>query len=166
MSSPPIDVSTRVSAELSEMLERQVNDPDVDQPVTLGSVRAFVARQLGPEVKETERLHHFDSGDSLLDELDALIEEYGGDAPAFDFVEPKASEQLSRVIEAVVDDENRENPPSLGTVKDAMIAGLVARLVGEGYMEDDEDETLMAEIEELIARFGTDMPAEGFLRYE
>jgi hypothetical protein len=166
MSSLPIDVDTRVSAGLSELIESRVNDPNADQPVTLSSIRAFITRELPPDIRETDRLHHLDSTGSLLAEIDALIEEYGEEAPAFDFVQARASEELSRVIEAVMDDENRENPPSLGTVKEAMVGGLVARLVGEGVLEDDEDETLVGEIDGLIERFGADMPAEGFLRYE
>lgn len=162
----PIDVATRVSPELSSLIEGLVNDPDADQPITLATVRAFAARELPAEIKETERLHHFDIGESFLDELDALIDQYGEEAAAIDFVQTKASEQLSRVIEAVMNDENRENPPTLAAVKEAIAAGLANRLVGEGGLEDDEDDTLVPEIEYLIDRFGADALAEDFLRYE
>ena len=110
-------------------------------------------------------MHHFDIDASLLDELDALIEEYGGDVLAIDFARSDASEALSRVIEAVMGDENRENPPTFGVIKDAIL-GLPARLVGDGDLEDDEDETLLEEIEALIRRHGEDALAEQFLRYE
>jgi hypothetical protein len=166
MSPLPIDVDTRVSLELSEFIESRVNDPDAMQPITLASVRADIAQRLGPDTKEAERLHHFDDGESLLNEIDALIDEYGGDVLAFDFVQAKASEELTAVIEAVANDENRENPPTLENVREAVSAGLAARLVGEGVMEDDEDQTLLAELDELIDRFGVDTPAEVFLRYE
>ncbi|MEW5943771.1 MAG: hypothetical protein AB1710_07960 [Pseudomonadota bacterium] len=162
----PIDVATRVSPELTRLIESLVNDPDADQPITLASVRMFVARELPDEARETERLHHFDTGESLVDELDALIEQYGEDVLAIDFVQAKASEQLSRVIEAVLNDENRENPPTLAVVREAIAAGLANRLVGEGGLEDDEDDTLLPEIEDLIDRFGDDALAEDFLRYE
>lgn len=49
-------------------------------------------------------------------------------------------------------DENRENLP--------------ARLVGNGVLEEEEDDLLMPEIEELIERSGDDALAEEFLRYE
>jgi len=111
-------------------------------------------------------MHHFDVSESPLDELDALIEEFGASALAVDFVQASASEQLSRVIEAMVNDENRENPPTLSAVRDALMTGLGARLVGDGVLEDDEDDTLMSEIEALIEHFGADAPAEELLRYE
>ena len=72
----------------------------------------------------------------------------------------------SRVIEAVLDDDSREYPPTLATVGEAIAMGLPARLVGEGVFEDDESETLQAEIEGLIERFGGEALAENFLRYE
>jgi hypothetical protein len=66
----------------------------------------------------------------------------------------------------VVNDENRENPPTLGAVRDAVISGLGARLVGDGVLEDDEADTLLAEIDALIEQFGADTLAEAVLSYE
>ena len=162
----PIDVSGRVSPRLSALLRSRVNNPDCEQPVTLMAVRRFLADLLPTDFKETEQLHHFDISESLLDEMDALIEEFGATALAVDFVQTNASEQLSRAIEAVVDDENRENPPTLDTIRDALLAGLGARLVGDGVLEEDDDGTLLAEIEALIEHFGADTLAEEMLRYE
>jgi hypothetical protein len=70
------------------------------------------------------------------------------------------------VIEEVVSDENRENPATLEVVKEAIVNGLAGRLVGEGILDEDEDDVLMPEIENLIDRFGADATAEDFLRYE
>ncbi|SOD41069.1 hypothetical protein [Nitrosovibrio sp. Nv4] len=162
----PIDVATRVSPNLSALIESQVNDPDAEQPVTLASVRAFITGLLPASLNEAERLHHFDIDVSLLDELDALIEEFGEDALAIDFAQSSASESLSRLIDVVMNDENRENPPTLETIKEAIVSGLSARLVGDGVLEDDEDDALLAEIERLIRRYGADSPAEEFIRYE
>jgi len=162
----PIDVASRVSPRLSELMRSRVENPECEQPVTLMAVRRFLAGLLPADFKEAERMHHFDVSESPLDELDALIEEFGASALAVDFVQASASEQLSRVIEAMVNDENRENPPTLSAVRDALIAGLGARLVGDGVLEDDEDDTLMSEIEALIEHFGADAPAEELLRYE
>lgn len=162
----PVDVASRVSPRLSALMERLINDPEAQQPVSLASVRIFVAGLLSPEFKEAERLHRFDVGDSLLDELDALIEEFGAHAPAVDFTQEVASEALSRAIEAVMSDDSRDNPPTLSTVRDAILAGLPAQLVGAGTLEDDESETLLAEIEALIERYGGDALAEGFLAYD
>jgi hypothetical protein len=162
----PIDVASRVSPRLSELMRSRVENPECEQPVTLMAVRRFLAGLLPADFNEAERMHHFDVSESPLDELDALIEEFGATALAVDFVQASASEQLSRVIEAMVNDENRENPPTLSAVRDALIAGLGARLVGDGVLEDDEDDTLMSEIEALIEHFGADAPAEELLRYE
>ena len=162
----PIDVASRVSQKLSSLIESRTRDPDAEQPVTLASVRAFIAALLPADFKEAERRHHFDISESILDELDALIEEFGGDALAIDFAQHVASEALSRVIEAVVNDENREFQATLATVREAIVSGLPARLIGEGVLEDDEDQGLLAEIDALIERFGADSPAEDYLRYE
>lgn len=162
----PIDAAARVSPQLSALIESRVNDPDAEQPITLAQVRTFMADLLPGPFKAAERMHHFDVAESVMDELDTLVEEYGKDALAVDFARVSASEPLSRVIEAVMNDENRENPPTLAAVRQAMIAGLLSRLVGEGVLEDDEDDPLQAEVEALIDHYGGDALAEGFLRYE
>lgn len=162
----PIDVASRVSPRLSELLRSRANDPECEQPITLVMARRFLANLLPADFREAERLHHFDVDASLLDEMDALIEEYGETALAVDFVQVSASEQLSRVIEALVNDENREHPPTLSAVKEAIVSGLGVRLVGEGALEEDEDDTLLSEIEALIEQFGADTLAEELLRYE
>jgi len=38
--------------------------------------------------------------------------------------------------------------------------------VGAGALEDDEDDTLLSEIEAMIELYGADTLAEDFLRYE
>lgn len=162
----PLDPAVRVSPKLSALIGQCVNDPDAVQPITLAQIRAYMADMLSASFKEAERMHHFDDAESALDELDTLIEEYGEHALAADFFQSSASEPLSRVIETMLDDENRENPPTLAAVQQAMADGLLARLIGEGMLEEDEDEALQAEIEALIGRFGADSLAEELLRYE
>ena len=161
-----IDIASRVRPALSALLNSRVNNQECEQPVTLKAVRRFLADLLPADFKEAERLHRIDVSESLLDELDTLIEEFGATALAVDFIQTSASEPLSRAIEAVVNDENRENPPTLAAVRDAILAGLGARLVGDGTLEDDEGETLLSEIEALIEQSGADTLAEDFLRYE
>lgn len=161
-----IDISSRVSPRLSALLRARINNPECEQPVTLMAVRRFVADLLPADFNEAEQLHHIDVSESLLDELDALIEEFGPTALALDFAQAYASEQLSRAMEWVINDENRENPPTLTTIRDALLAGLGARLVGDGVMDEDEDDTLLAEIEAMIEHYGGDTLAEEFLRYE
>lgn len=161
-----IDVATRVSPRLSALLRARINNPECEQPVTLMAVRRFLADLLPADFNETEKLHHFDVSESLLDELDALVEEFGATALAVDFAQAYASEPLSRAIEWVISDENRENGATLETVREAIIAGLGARMVGDGVLDEDEDDTLQSEIEALIEHFGADTLAEDFLRYE
>ncbi len=162
----PIDIASRVSPELSSLIETLIDQLETDEPVTLASVRSFLKHGMPVEMDEDEHLHHFDVDESVIDELDELIEQFGESAAAMDFIYAFASEQLSRVIEDVVSDENRENPATLEVVKEAIVNGLAGRLVGEGILEEDEDDVLMPEIENLIDRFGADATAEDFLRYE
>jgi hypothetical protein len=162
----PIDISSRVSPELSGLIETILNQLETDEPLTLASVRSFIEDDFPSELDESEHLHHFDSVESLVDELDGLIEQFGESASAVDFVYAYASEQLSRVIEEVVSDESRDNPPTLATIKEAMESGRTGSMVGEGALDEDEDDVLMPELESLISRFGPDALAEDFLRYE
>jgi hypothetical protein len=166
MTQNPIDVSSRVSPQLSALLNSRITNPDCEQPVTLIAARRFFADLLPVDFKEAERLHRFDVSESLLDELDALIEEFGATALAIDFVKANASEPLTLAIESVVNDDNRENQPSLATIRDALLDGLGARLVGDGVLEEDENDMLLAEIDALIEQFGADTLAEDLLRYE
>jgi len=160
----PVDASTYVSPQLSSFIDRRLNDPDVEQPLTLEQVRGYLASMLSEPFLEAEDMHRFDVSDSILDELDELIDEFGPSAPAVDFSQAMASESLSRVIETMLDEH--EDPPTLGEVHEAMLGGLVNRLVGDGAIEEDEDDTLETEIEGLIGRFGADALAEDFMRYE
>lgn len=162
----PIDISSRVSPELSSLVESIVNQMDTDEPITLGMVKSFIVNDLPSEFSEAEEMHHFDIDESLVDELDMLIDGFGESAPAVDFIHAFASEALSRVIETVANEENRENPLTLGEVRDELAAGLSGRLVGEGVLDEEEDDALMPELDALIRRFGPDATAEDFLRYE
>jgi hypothetical protein len=157
---PPIDVAAHVSAELSALIEAMVDDPDREQPPTLEDVQ--VALKNSPE---GDRLHPQNRA-SVVIELDDLIAEFGNEAPAVDFVGTKASEALSRVIEAAMDDPELTDSPTLRAVREAMVNGLTARLVGNGVIEGDEDATLLGEIDGLIRRHGENEMAETFIRLE
>ena len=162
----PIDVATRVSPNLSALIENRINRSEPGQIVTLETMREFLTGLLSDAFAETEQLHHFDVNESLLDELNALIEEYGETAAAIDFIQKVASEPLSRVIEAAINQRSLDAPPTLESVREAMTSGLAARLVGEGALEEDEDDNLITEIDALISRYGSDALAEEFIRYE
>lgn len=162
----PIDIASRVSPELSGLIEAIIDKLDTDEPITLAMVRSFIAHELPGELDESEGMHHFDTDESLIDELDVLIDQFGESAAAVDFVHAFASEPLSRAIETLMDEENRENPLTLSQVMDALGNGLASRLVGDGVLEDDEADMLMAELDSLLKNYGPDATAENFLRYE
>lgn len=162
----PIDIATRVSPELSELIETLIDQFESGEALTLGAVRTFLIHGMPAETDEEEELHHFDVDESVIDELDQLIEQFGESAAAMDFIYAFASEALSRVIEEVMDDENRAGPPTLEAVQEALANGLGSSMVGEGILEEDEEEMLQSEIESLIERYGPDAMAEDFLRYE
>jgi len=47
-----IDISSGVSSNLSALIESRVSDPDAPQPVTLASVRTYLAAREQKRVKE------------------------------------------------------------------------------------------------------------------
>lgn len=160
-----IEADERVSRELSAVIEAIAGDPDIDEPVTLGFVRDRI-RQTLAGFAEAERAHLFGDEETLSAEVDALIEEYGEDVLAIDLATVKASEDLSIVIEILLDETDEDIAPTLGTVREAMADGLVARLEGEGLIEPDEEQTLLAEVDALIERLGEYTLAESVLRFE
>lgn len=163
---PSIDVATRVSPELSAIIEELMNDPDREAPPqTLEEMRVALIRRGTAGTRETEFLHPRDEA-SLLVELDRLIEEYGMEAPAADFVVVKASEGLSRLIQAAMDGISRPRAPTLGAVREAMVDGLTARLIGEGAIDEDDEGVLLGEIDEMIRRYGEETIAETLIRFE
>jgi hypothetical protein len=160
-----IDVATRVSAQLSDLIDKMVNDPDREEPPTLGEVRNSLQDSVGAVATQIASLHPQDRT-SVMVELDDLIDEYGAEAPAIDFVAAKASEALSRVIEAATDDPSLPDEPTLECVREAMVGGLAARLIGHGALDPEEDATLLEEIDVLIQRYGQDAVAGDFIRFE
>ena len=162
----PIDIASRVSPELTSLIETIIDRLESDEPVTLGAIRTFIAHDMPGEMSEAEEMHHFDVEESLIDELDELIEGFGESAAAVDFTYATASEPLSRVIEEVVNDENRDNAATLGDVREAILNGLPSRLVGDGVLDEEDDDQLLPEIDNLIERYGADAMAEEYLRYE
>lgn len=161
----PIGGDSRASEALSALMESLLNDPDIEGPVTLGLVRDRLGRaRTGHGLKAD--LSPFGNEDSLYAEIEALVEEFGDEALASDFTAVKASQELSAVIEAVLDERGRRSVPTLGVLREAIDQGLLARLAGEGVIDTDQNETLMAEIDALIERFGSGTPAEQLLRFE
>lgn len=155
----PADVFENTSDELSGVIAAVVDDEDIVQPANLASVREAILA----EVKTiTVPLNRFSSEQwqELRDEIDALIEEYGDDALAVRFLKPWANRPLQRLIEAGLDQRDQA---TLGGLYEAAQRGLLAELVGQGEIDDDEAQTILAELQRLIARHGVDALAEEFL---
>lgn len=153
------DVFNNTSNEMSAVIANVLDDEEILQPATLASVREAVLT--GVETS-TVPLNRFspDQLQALRDEVDALIEEYGEDALAIRFLKPWASEALSRLIEAGLDDYGKT---TLAELSEAAQQGLLAHLIGQGAIEDDEAQTVLAELEYLIAHHGPDALGEDFV---
>ena len=82
---PSIDAASRVSPELSTVMEALVNDPQREQPPTLEDVRADL-QQTGLQWSRNGELLYPQDRTSLLIELDGLIAQYGSKASAVDFI--------------------------------------------------------------------------------
>jgi hypothetical protein len=160
----PIDPDAQVSAELSEVMTSLLNNPDVPEPVTLGMVREVIVQSLDSE--DLDEAPRIGLEDTLVAELDQLIDEYGEDALAGDFVSTSASDALSEFIEAVLERAEDDAEVVLSDVRDAVDQGLLAELEGEGLIESDDAQALVGELDALIERYGEDLPAEELLRMD
>ena len=162
----PSDMQETVSRELSIVIQAVIDNYEAQGhgPATLGSVRAAMAGGVLERLTEEGRVNA-DDGPSLYSELDALTESFGADTAADGFTRPRASEDLSTVIEALLDELDEGAPPTLAAVRDAMNGGLLAKLVGHGEIDSEDEQTLTEEIEEMIAIHGPGALAEDFLRY-
>lgn len=155
----PEDVFENTSNGLSALIAEVLDDESRAQPATLAGIRAVVQS----EAKATGGpLNRFsvDESESLRDEIDALIDEYGGDALAVRFMRPWVSDGLGRLISAGLDELGT---PSLGDIFTVAEKGLLAHLIGHGEIDDDEAQTVIAELKDLIDRHGEDTLAEEFL---
>ena len=159
----PLDVDSRMSEELAAFIEPLLDNPDIEAPLTLGFIRQCILRVAKARGEEPAG---FGDADSLAAEIEALIEEFGADAPAADFVAVKASGELSQFIETLLDLSDADVVPTLGGMRAAVADGWVARLAGDGVIDDDEDQTMIAEIDALVDRYGADTLAENLLRFE
>lgn len=158
-----IDPASHVSRELVTVIESEIKRLDQYQPITLGTVLESMYRGQYQELVTSSRIDP-DVEQSILDELKALVEDFGGDAPAEEFMHFDASPELAAVVETILDQSDPDQPPTLATVRDALAQGLGASLTGNGVLDQDEDDMLLIEVDELIDLHGADTPAEFFLR--
>jgi hypothetical protein len=157
----PLDVNEAVSPELSAVIAAVLED---HEEATLESVRSAVADGLLEHLAALGRIPDEDD-EGLLAELDALIEVYGEESLAQAFYRPRASEDMSLVLEAVIDRSDADQAPTLAAVRDAVQAGLVTDLIARDEIPPDSTQTLLDELEGLIAAYGDDAAVEELFRY-
>lgn len=162
----PSDTQETVSRELSIVIQAVIDNYEAQGhgPATLGSVRAAMNGGMVQSLIDEGRVKAEDEP-GLLAEMGSLIESYGEGPLADRFTRPRASEDLSTVIEALLDQTDEGPPPTLAGVRDAMNGGLLAKLVGHGELDSDDEQTLIEEIEELIEIHGPGALAEELLRF-
>ena len=160
----PINADSRVSEELSAVMDAMIGNPELPEPVTLGLVRDKLKEAIAAQDREVDLKPGSEA--SLYAEAEALAEEFGDDVLAEEFVVTKASESLSELIEAVLDRGDEEVVPTLGDLREAITQGLAAQLAGEGILDPDEEQPLLAEVDALIERYGADTLAEDVLRFD
>lgn len=163
---PPVDIQETVTRELSTVMEALIDNYEAQgrSPPTLDSVREAMAGGMLERLAADGRVRLEDESNLLL-EIDSLIDGSGGDSLAVNFTRPRASEDLSTVIEALLDSTDHEYPPTLATVRDAMQKGLLASLVGHGELDSEDEQSMLDEIETMIDKHGVGALAEEFLRF-
>jgi hypothetical protein len=161
-----VDIQEAVSRELSTVIEAVIDNYEAQGhgPPTLASVRAAMTGGLLERLSADGRAR-LQNDTSLLSEVDMLIDRAGDDAFAVKFTRPRASEELSTVIEALLNSVDCDNPPTLAGVRDAMRQGLLANLVGHGQLDSDDEQSLFDEIDALIERHGVGALAEELLSF-
>ena len=156
----PSDVFENLSEEMSTVIGTLLDDESVRQPATLAEVREAVLAEIKTTTIPLNRFSS-DRTQQLRDEVDALIDEFGDDALAVRFFKPWADAPLQRLIEAVRDDVGEA---TLGNVLEAAQRGLLASLIAEGEIADDETQTVIAELQAMISQHGAEVLAEDFIR--
>lgn len=157
----PTDVYEITSESLSNVILRVLNDEEIAQPADLASVREAVLQDVKTVTVPLNRFSD-DQLQELRNEVEALIDTYGDDALAVRFLKPRASQSLTLLIDAGIDELDQ---PTLSQLFDALENGLLAKLIAEGELEDDEAQTVTAELQALIDRHGADALSEDFVGY-
>jgi hypothetical protein len=150
----PTNADRRASEELSEALQSVLADAN-EESVTLGAARDKLKEALAEQGREASR--GAGSEQSIYAELESLVETYGEDAPARDFIMIKASDRLAALIEEILEQTEDEQGVTIGHVREA---------VKEGLTDPDAEQALFAELDALIERYGEEALAEDLLPFE
>ncbi len=157
------DVSGDISPGLAKTILFLINSPNATEEFTLGDVAEAIREGVLKHLIEIERIDDGDEED-IEKEVEALVERHGESVLARELVRFRASENLATIIRALMRERDREQPPTLAVVFDAMTgSSLMGDLVGAGEIDPDEDDTLIDEIRQLIDLHGDEAPAEDLL---
>lgn len=154
------DVYENTSESLSAVIEKVLDDEEIAQPAELASLREEILKGIKTVTIPLNRFSD-DQLQELRDEIDYLIDEYGKDALAVSFLKPRASQALTELIEAGID---KLGEPTLAQLFNELESGLLANLIGKGDLDDDEAQTVIAELQALIDKHGPDAIAEEFVQ--
>jgi hypothetical protein len=159
------DTSGDISPGLSRVIIFLSSRPGITEPTTLGSVGAAIDDGLLSRLADEGKLElDPEKAEAIEREIQDLIERHGEEVLANDFVRYRAGEELSTVIRALMADRNRDNPPNLAVLLQALQDGeIVNTLVGEGEIDADRDQFLIGEAQRLIDLHGPEAPAEQVL---
>ncbi len=157
------ELSNTTSYELALAIRQEMNNEKHPQPPTLGSMLVSMRQGLYEELVRSNRIT-VNQENSVIQELERLIEDYGDEMPAEDFVDYSASDDLSAVAHNLLNSQTTTQPPTLTTLRNAITNGLCTQLVANGEIAMDDEHSLITEINELIQLHGEDTPAELFVR--
>lgn len=153
------DLDDAASDELANAIELVLDGEDVEEPVTLEAVRTALLESTEARAAPLRRLEG-DQREALVAELDTLIDGHGPDAAAERFTQPFAGADLTRVIEHAIE---RADEPTLGHLQGMIEEGLLAELIGEGEVAEEDEQGIRASLEALIERHGANTFAEDFI---
>lgn len=153
------DLDDAASDELAEAMQQVLDGEDVEEPATLAEVRGALQQSQQARSAPLRRLDPEDR-EALVVEIGNLIDVYGEDAAAERFLQPFGGSDIARVLEHAIE---RGDEPTLGHVQGMIEEGLLAELIGEGELAEEDEQGLRASLEALIARHGANAFAEDFL---
>ncbi len=154
------DVYEQTSEALSAVIHKVLDDRRIGQPATLAQVRKEIMKGIKTATAPLNRFSN-DKLEELRDEIDYLIEQHDEDSLAVYFMKPRASQALTVLIDACVDNLGE---PSLAQLLDEMENGLLRELTAHGEIDVDDEQNVIAELQALIDEHGPDAIAEEFAR--
>ncbi|MFW5969234.1 MAG: hypothetical protein ACOCP9_01200 [Halofilum sp. (in: g-proteobacteria)] len=159
----PTDLADRVSPALARVLRSVLDDPEREESATLATARHAVSQGLVERMRERGELDKAETG-TVLDELDALIEEYGDQVPLVHLTRVLASGPMSTLIRQIARRSvDPDRPITLDDVRAEIEAGLAAELVGQGLLDPVDEDGLGTEIDRLVRMHGREALAEELL---